>query len=176
MKTGRLTRDALFTSLALILFTIEAQIPLPVPVPGVKLGLANIVTVWAMFRLGAADALAILISRVLLGSLFAASPSTLLYSLTGGLSCFALTLILRRILTQDQIWVCGVLGAVAHNAGQLAAAVLVTGTPGLWLYLPILTVSGMIAGLFTGLCAQYLIRRGIPKDTISDAPEDLGSK
>lgn len=161
MKTVRLTRDALLTALALILFTIEARIPVPVPIPGVKLGLANIVTVWAVFLLGVKDALLILLARILLGSLFAASPAVLLYSLSGGLLCFLLMLVLRRVVTADQIWVCGVLGGAAHNIGQIFAAVLVTETPALLSFLPVLTVSGMAAGLFTGLCAQFLIRRGI---------------
>lgn len=160
-KTGakRLTRDALLTALALILFLMEAQIPAPVPIPGVKLGLANVVTIWSMFLLGPADTLWILLCRIFLGSLFAGQLLSLLYSLSGGLLCFLLTLFLRRIVTKSQIWVCGVLGAVAHNAGQLAAAILVTATPSLLAYFPVLVLSGVAAGLFTGFCAQFLTFR-----------------
>ncbi len=161
MSVRRLARDALLTALALILFTIEAQLPAPVPVPGVKLGLANLVTVWAMFALGPGDAGRILLGRILLGSLFAPSPSVLLYSAAGGGACYVLTLGLRRVVTKKQIWVCGVLGALAHNMGQLSMAVLVTNTPGLWAYLPVLGVSAMLTGLFTGLCAQFLYARTI---------------
>ena len=166
MTAKRLTRDALLTALALIIFLVEAQIPAPVPIPGVKLGLANIVTLWALFLSGPADALLILLCRVLLGSFFAGQLVSLFYSLTGGLLCFLLTLLLRRFVTKSQIWVCGVFGAIAHNAGQIGTAILLTGTPSLLIYFPVLVVSGVITGLFTGLCAQFLIhyfqRLGLP--------------
>ena len=68
-------------------------------------------------------------------------------------------LLLCRLVTEKQIWVCSVLGAMAHNAGQIAAAVLITRTPSIVAYLPILLVSGILTGLFTGLCAQFLLAR-----------------
>jgi heptaprenyl diphosphate synthase len=148
---------ALLTAVALILFTVEAQIPPPVPIPGVKLGLANIITVYAMFALGAADALGILLARVLLGSMFSGAMMTLFYSLSGGLLCWLLMLSLRRVLTKQQIWVCGVLGAVAHNVGQTLAAIAVFQTLAVAAYFPLLVLSGIIAGLFTGLCAQFVV-------------------
>ena len=162
-KTGakRLTRDALLTALALILFLVEAQIPAPVPIPGVKLGLANVVTIWSIFLLGPADTLLVLLSRILLGSLFAGQLLSLFYSLSGGLLCFLVTLVLRRAVTKSQIWVCGVFGAVAHNAGQLAAAILLMAAPSLLAYFPVLMISGVITGLFTGFCAQFLICRSL---------------
>lgn len=83
-----------------------------------KLGLANIVTVYAMFLLGPADTLAILLCRIVLGSLFAGQLMSMLYSLGGGLSCYMVMLLLRKLLTKKQIWVCGIIGAIAHNIGQ----------------------------------------------------------
>ncbi len=150
---------ALLTAVALILFTVEAQIPPPVPIPGVKLGLANIITVYAMFALGPMDALCILLARVLLGSMFSGAMITLLYSLSGGLLCWLVMLPLRRILTKQQIWVCGVLGAVAHNVGQTLAAIAVFRTLAVAAYFPLLVLSGILAGLFTGLCAQFVVSR-----------------
>ncbi len=150
---------ALLTAAALILFTAEAQIPPPVPIPGVKLGLANIITVYAMFALGPADALCILLVRVFLGSIFSGAMTTLLYSLSGGLLCYLSMLPLRRILTKKQIWVCGVFGAVAHNIGQTLAAIAVFRTLAVAAYFPLLVLSGIIAGLFTGLCAQFVVNR-----------------
>ena len=150
---------ALLTAVALILFTVEAQIPPPVPIPGVKLGLANIITVYAMFTLGPADALCILFARVFLGSIFSGAMTTLLYSLLGGLLCYLSMLPLRRILTKKQIWVCGVFGAVAHNIGQTLAAIAVFRTLAVAAYFPLLVLSGIIAGLFTGLCAQFVVNR-----------------
>ena len=157
--TKRLTRMGLLTALALIIFTIEAQIPSPVAIPGVKLGLANIITVYAMFCLGPRDTLLILLVRIFLGSLFTGQMMALAYSLCGGLLCYLVMLVMRRIVTEDQIWVCSVVGAIAHNIGQIIAAIAVTGTPGLAVYLPVLLVSGIIAGLFTGFAAQFTIHR-----------------
>ena len=157
--TKRITRMALLTAVALIIFIVEAQIPVPVPIPGIKLGLANIITVYAMFRLGPKDTLAILICRVFLGSVFSGQMTTLIYSLAGGLLCYVAMLIMRRIVTENQVWVCSVIGAVCHNIGQIAAAMLIAQTAGLIIYLPVLMLSGVIAGLFTGLCAQFLLKR-----------------
>ena len=158
MKTKRLARGALLTAIALTIFLVEAQIPPLAPVPGMKLGLANIVTVYAMFALGPGDALLTLLSRVLLGSLFAGGM-TLPYSLAGGLLCYLSMLFLRRFLTLKQLWVCGALGAVFHNLGQMGVAVAVTRTPQLLVYLPLLLLTGIPAGAFTGLCAQLLLDR-----------------
>ena len=157
--TRRVTRMALLTAIALTIFMAEAQIPNPIPIPGIKLGLANIVTVYAMFVLGPADTLMILVSRVFLGSVFSGQMMTFFYSLSGGLVCYAAMLLLRRVLTKDQIWVCSVIGGGCHNLGQLMAAILIARTPALVLYLPYLLPAGLAAGLFTGLCAQLLIRR-----------------
>ena len=159
MGARRLTRAALLTALALILFTVEAQIPAPVPIPGVKLGLANIITVYAMFALGPRDALGILLARCILGSVFAGAVVTLLYSLSGGLLCWLVMLPLRRLLGEEQIWVCGVICGAVHNLGQTAAAITVFRSAAVAAYLPLLLLSGMAAGLFTGLCAQFLLRR-----------------
>lgn len=159
MKTKHLTALALLTAIALILFTVEAQLPPPAPIPGVKLGLANVVTVCVMFRFGPRDALLVLLARVLLGSAFAGSPSTLLFSLGGGLLCWLVMLPLRRVLTEKQLWVCGVLGAMAHNVGQILVCVAVYGTAAVLAYLPVLLLSGMAAGLMTGFAAQLLLPR-----------------
>jgi heptaprenyl diphosphate synthase len=158
MKAKRLTRCALLTAIALTIFVAEAQIPLPLPVPGMKLGLANIVTVYAMFALGPGDALMILLCRIFLGSLFAGG-STFFYSLAGGLCCYVSMLFLRKCLTPKQLWVCGAMGSIFHNLGQMGAAILITRTPQLVAYLPFLLPVGILAGSFTGLAAQLLLGR-----------------
>ena len=154
-----MTTNALLTAIALTIFMVEAQIPSLVPIPGVKLGLANIITVFAMFAYTPKDALTILLVRVFLGSVFSGQISSLLYSLAGGLLCFAIMLVLRKILSANQLWVASVIGAVFHNIGQIIVAVIVTGTPRIVIYLPILLVSGIIAGTFTGLCTQFLYQK-----------------
>ena len=159
ITTKQLTNMAMLTAIALAIHVAEAQIPAPVPIPGVKLGLANIVTVYAVFTIGAGPALMILVARILLGSLFAGQAMSLLYSLAGGLLCFAVMLLLKRILTRKQIWVASVIGAVFHNIGQILVAIVVTGTPAIVSYLPVLLLSGIASGLFTGFAAQTFINR-----------------
>ena len=159
MKTRRIVLDALFTAVALTLFLVELQIPNPVPVAGIKLGLANLVTVVAMVLLSPLDALAILAVRILLGSLFSGNMMALLYSAAGGALCYVVMLLLRGVVTARQIWALSAVGGIAHNVGQMAAAIAVTRTPALIVYLPVLLIGGTVAGLFTGLAAQFLIAR-----------------
>ena len=159
MKTKKLTLLALLSAIALTIFMLEAQIPSPVPIPGVKLGLANIVTVFTVFVLGSKEGAAVLAVRIFLGAVFAGNFSTILYSAAGGALAILVTIGLRKILTKHQLWVAGALGAVAHSIGQMAMAVLVTGTPGLLLYLPVMIGVSILTGCFTGLCAQFLVNR-----------------
>ena len=167
MKTKRLTLLALLTAIALTIFMIEAQIPALVPIPGIKLGLANIVTVFAVFALGPKDAVLILAARIFLGAVFAGNFSTIFYSAAGGACAILVTIGLRRVLTNKQLWVAGALGAVAHSIGQMAMAVLLTGTPGLIAYLPVMIAVSLVTGTFTGFCAQFLVNRGNLWKTIS---------
>ena len=160
LKVRKLTLMALLTAMALTIFMIEAQIPALVPIPGVKLGLANIVTVFAVFVLGPKEAALILTARVFLGAVFSGNFSTIFYSGAGGLCAVLVTIGLRKILTLTQLWVAGALGAIAHSVGQMAMAVAITGTPGIVAYLPMMIVCSIITGVFTGLCAQLLVNRG----------------
>lgn len=155
----RLTTDAMLTALGLGIWFLEAQLPPLVPIPGVKLGLSNIVILFALFRLGPADAAAVLLTRVLLASLFGGQAVSLLFSLCGGLLAFLVMWPVRRIVTNRQIWVAGILGALAHNTGQILAARLIIGQSAIFAYLPVLAVSGILTGLFTGICAQEAVRR-----------------
>ncbi|MDO4535588.1 MAG: Gx transporter family protein [Clostridium perfringens] len=159
MNTKRLTTMSLLTSMALIIFIIEANLPSLTPIPGIKLGLANIITVYAKFILGPLDTFLILLVRIFLGSIFSGNMSVLLYSLSGGMLCYLSMLILRKFLTPKQIWICSVIGAICHNIGQITVAILITNTFSLIYYLPILMVSAVVSGTFTGLCTQYLINR-----------------
>lgn len=157
--TKQLTTMALLTAIALAIHVAEAQIPPLVAIPGVKLGLANIITVYAAFSIGGGAAAMILIARILLGSMFGGGVVSLLYSLAGGVLCLLVTLLLRRMLTWKQIWVAGVMGAIVHNIGQILVAILVTGTPAIVSYLPVLLISGVITGTFTGFAAQFVVNR-----------------
>ena len=167
MKTKKLVLLALLSAIALTIFMVEAQIPALVPIPGVKMGLANIVTVFAVFALGPKEGAAVLFVRVFLGAVFAGNFSTIFYSAAGGACAIGVTIVLRKILTQKQLWVAGCLGAIAHSIGQMAVAILLTSTPGLIVYLPVMIVISIITGCFTGLCAQFLVNRGSLWKTIS---------
>lgn len=160
MKTKKITTMALLTAIALTIFMVEAQIPAFIPLPGVKLGLSNIVTVFAVFALGPGEAAAILFARIFLGSIFAGNFSSILYSAAGGGLAILVTIGLRRIVKKDQLFVAGALGAVAHSIGQVAMAVTLTATPGLLVYLPPLMAISVVTGCCTGLAAQYLVNRG----------------
>ena len=160
MKTKRLVALGLLTAIALTIFMLEAQIPPVVPMPGVKLGLSNIVTVFAVFVLGPKEGAMVLFVRIFLGAVFAGNFSTIFYSGAGGLCAILITIGLRKILKQKQLFVAGCLGAVAHSIGQMGAAILVSGTPQLIVYLPVMIVISIITGLFTGLCAQFLVNHG----------------
>ena len=158
-SVARLTRGSLLTAIALTIFMVEAQIPAPIPIPGVKLGLANIITIYAMYVLGPADTLMILVSRIFLGAVFSGQMMTLLYSLGGGLSCYIAMLVLRKAISKEYLWLSSAISAVFHNFGQLLVAAGVMKTWAVVAYLPYLMLAAVCAGLFTGLCAQFLVRR-----------------
>ena len=168
MRTRKLCVMALLTAVALGIFMLEAQIPPLVPIPGVKLGLSNIVTVFAVFTLGWKAGAGILFCRILLGAVFAGNLGSIFYSAGGGLFAILITILLKPVLTDKQIWVAGCLGAVAHGIGQMIVAVWISGTPSLFIYLPILVFTGVITGLFTGLCAQFLVRRALWKTILKE--------
>lgn len=158
MKTRKLVFMALLSALSLGVWVAEAQIPAPVPVPGVKLGLANVITLAAMALLGRKEAGTVLLIRIVLGSLFAGSFSAILFSLAGGVLAWGAMALSIGHFESRQLWIVSVFGALAHNAGQLLAAMAVTKTPSLIWYGPALLASGILTGAFTGLAAVYLVK------------------
>ena len=159
MKTKKLILTAILTAFALVAFVIEGAIPPLTPIYGVKLGLANIFTLFALYALGTRYAFSVMSLRIVLGSIFTGQLVSFIYSLSGGLLSFLLMILLKRFFTLKQMWVLSVLCAVMHNIGQLAAAVFMTQTLAIAYYLPVLILSGIIAGAFTGLCAQLVLMR-----------------
>ena len=158
MGAKKLTRLALLTGISLILFVVEMQIPNPFPIPGVKLGLANVITVYALYSYRAQDVILVVLARILLASLFGGNMMAFLYSFAGSVFCLAGMLLLKRIIDEKHIWIGSIFGAVLHNLGQITVAILVLGT-GFLLYFPFLLVSGCLAGAFTGVCAQLAVNR-----------------
>ena len=159
MKAKRIAELSVLTAVSLIIFIIEIQIPNPFPIPGIKLGLANIITVFAVYHYKAYEVAMIVTVRLLLGSVFSGNFMALIYSASGAFLCLLGMLLLKRIIDEKHIWIASVFGAVLHNTGQMIAAVIVTQTVEIVAYYPFLLVSGCLAGLFTGLCAQLIMPR-----------------
>ena len=160
MKTKQLTTGAILAALALALSYVEGMFPLPVPLPGFKLGLANIVTLFALYTLGAPSALAILLVRVLLGAMFAGNASALIYSLLGGFAAMGTMIALSRF-PKLSVYGVSVGGAAAHNIGQVAAAMLTLGNAAPLAYLPLLLAVAVFSGALTGLVCSMLLGRRI---------------
>ena len=155
----RIALDAALTAVALTVFIIELQLPPLIPaIPGIKIGLANVITLVAVFTLRPGDAAAIQYARILLGCLFAGRVTSLAYSLAGGTLCLIAMLLMRRVLTDRQAWAASVAGALAHNAGQLALAAFMLGTKQIAaVYFPVLAFAGTLAGIFTGAAGTAAI-------------------
>ena len=158
MKTRKLVFMALLTALSLGIWVIEAQIPPLVPVPGVKLGLANIVVVFAIYMLGARYALYLNLARIVLAGLLFGSPFSTLYALCGGLLSLGAMLILKRTNLFSVIGV-SMAGGFFHNLGQLIAAAVIVKTPQVVSYLPVLVFSGIAAGIVNGIIATFCMEK-----------------
>ncbi len=147
----------MLTAVAMILSYVESLLP-SVGIPGVKMGLANIAVIFALFRFGWKEAAALSLVRVVLVSLLFGSVGAMLYSLAGAVLSLAVMALLRRIDRFSTVGI-SVAGGVAHNAGQILMAMLILQTKQLLGYLPVLAVSGIAGGVLTGLAAALLIRR-----------------
>ncbi len=154
-----LTRCSLFTAIALTIFMIEARIPLPIPIPGAKLGLANCVTLYVGYTMDIASAGKVLFSRILLAALFAGQLLTLLYSATGGLCCFLLLAVVKPFFSWRRLWFVSPLCGMAHILGQMCVASYVMGTKEIFYFAPYLLLLSLISGLFVGIATQQLIER-----------------
>lgn len=156
-RTKRIAADGLFAALALLLFIVEMQIPPLLPIPGIKIGLANIITLLTVHYYGKADAAAVLFVRILLGSIFSGNVSTFLYSVSGGFICFCVICLLYGRI--KPIWSVSIFGAIGHNIGQLFAASVMMQTVTVFWYLPYLLLSAIVTGAFTGITAQYMTNK-----------------
>lgn len=156
MNPKKLTLLGLYSALALAIYAAESLLPPPAPIPGLKLGLANIITLTVLQKDTTRDAGLVLLVRILLSALLFGQAVGLLYSLSGGLFSWAVMTLVNHFLTGHYPVITGIFGGIAHNVGQIAMAVLLTGTFGVLLYLPYLILGGIVAGAFTGLCARFL--------------------
>lgn len=140
---------ALLTAISLVLFLVEGLIPLPFIAPGAKLGLANIVTVFALYALGMRACLLIILMRTGLASFFGGGPTIFLYSIAGGLLSLAAMTMLKKTARFSLLGVSAA-GGFAHHFGQLIVAALAADTIALFRYLPILGTCGLLTGLIIG--------------------------
>lgn len=158
METRKIARMGLLVALSMILSYVESLIPAFVAVPGVKVGLANIVVIFALYTLGPIEALIVSLLRVILSSFLFGSVLSLLYSLSGALLSLS-GMILMKKLKIFSTTVVSVTGGVLHNVGQILVACLVLETDVLLYYLPVLILSGVITGAVIGIIASLVIKR-----------------
>lgn len=158
LTTQKIARLGLLTAAAMILSYVESLIPFFPGVPGIKLGLPNLVTVWLLWLGTAGEALAVSVTRILLTGFLFGNLYSILFSLAGGLLSLAAMAVLRR-LGGFSIYGVSILGGVCHNMGQLLVAVLVVETYRLAWYLPVLLVSGVVTGAVIGVISGIMVRR-----------------
>ena len=158
-KTKRLTLCAIFVALAMALSYTERFIPLQmvIPLPGVKLGLANIVTLIALYLLGPKYAFAILIPRCIFGAVFGGGITGLAFSLTGGILAMAVMAMSRKIPIFS-IYGVSILGAAAHTIGQILAAMVLMNSVYIGAYLPYLLLVALFTGFATGAAGAGVLR------------------
>ena len=156
----RLTRCAVLTALALAISVCEGLVPLSIliPLPGLRLGLANLVTVYALCRLSGREALGILVSRCLLGAIVGGNLTALAFSLTGSALAFLTMWLLLHVPGLSLFGVC-IAGAAAHNTGQILAAMAVLASPAIAVYLAPLLLASLLTGAVTGAASILLVRR-----------------
>ena len=157
-KTRMTAYIGVLSALALLLSYVESLIPVFVAVPGVKLGLANTVTILALIRLGVLPAAGIGLCRILLSAILFSNPTVMIYSLAGAF-CSMLVMCLLKRLRVFSVTGVSVGGAVAHNAGQLLVAAFLLENTRLFYYMCVLAISGTLSGAVIGLFSAYLIRR-----------------
>lgn len=158
-KTSKIVYIGLLVSQALVLHIIERSIPVPFITPGAKLGLANLITVIALYTLdNKKDAFLVLFLRLILSTIFGGNLSSFMYSVSGGILSFFSMIIIKELF-KDKVSIIGVssTGAIFHNVGQLIIASLIVKNIGVMLYLPILSTMGIGTGIFVGITANYAV-------------------
>ena len=157
-KTKRLATTAVLVALARILSFVESRIPAFFPIPGLKLGIANIVTLFAIYRLGIKDALYISLVRVSLASMLFGTLTSFLYALAGGMLSLFVMVLVKKLTPLTTVAV-SVLGGVAHNIAQVTVASIILSTNVVIYYLPPLLLSGTVAGVAIGIVGALLVKK-----------------
>ena len=155
---SRVSYFGIFTALALIFSYVETLIPINFGIPGIKLGLANLIIVFALYKLRLKDVYLLAIVRVLLSGFIFGNYFSIIYSLVGSLLSLSVMAFLKR---RDGFSVMGIsmAGGVFHNVGQIFVAMLVVETFSVAYYLPVLLVAGLITGCIIGVIASEALKR-----------------
>ncbi|MGN0298704.1 MAG: Gx transporter family protein [Lachnospiraceae bacterium] len=159
MSIKKMTILAVFTTISLTIFMIESTLPALAPIPGIKLGLSNIVTLVVLALFGWKEAGLVLFMRIFLSCLFTGQIIYTTYSVMGGVFCYITMTFFHWLFQHHFIFLTSIMGAIAHNIGQILAAYLLVWNGAILVYLPILLISAVLTGLFTGLCAHFFIRQ-----------------
>lgn len=162
IKTKRISMYGLLVALAFIFSYIETLVPIYQGVPGVKLGLANIVVMIALYRLGAKDAFSLALVRVVLVGFTFGNLMMMMYSLAGSILSCSSMIILKKSNKFSMVGV-SIIGGVMHNVGQIIMAILVLETIQLYYYLPVLIISGIVTGILIGILGAEIVKR-LPSD------------
>ena len=157
-NSRELARFALLVALAMVLSWLESLVPLSLTVPGVKLGLANLVVIFALYKLGPRQAAVISLVRVLLITFTFGNAFSFAYSLTGAALSFVVMLLLKKTGKFSLLGV-SIAGGVCHNIGQILVAMAVLGTAELVWYLPALLIAGTVAGICIGAAGALVTAR-----------------
>lgn len=158
MKTKKITLIAVSVTLALVMSYLESLVPLNIAVPGIKMGLANLVIIFVIYRMGFSEACIVSLMRVLLVAILFGNAMSLIYSVSGAVLSLLVMFIMLKTDRFSPVGV-SVTGAIMHNVGQIIAAVFVLGTAQIAYYLPVLLVSGIITGTIIGTVSARLIKR-----------------
>lgn len=158
MKSQQIARYALLTALAMVLSWLESMVPVATAVPGVKLGLTNLVVIFALYRMRLRDAVTISLIRVLLVSMTFGNAYSFAYSFAGAVLSLAVMALLKKTGKFSMLGV-SVAGGVCHNVGQILVAMTVLETARLVYYLPVLMVSGIAAGVCIGVVGAIITKR-----------------
>ena len=158
METRRIAQIGVLVSLAMVLSYLESLFPVFLAVPGLRIGLANIAIVFALYHLGFRAALGISVVRVVLSALLFGSVISMSYSLCGALISLAMMAILKRSGLFGTVAV-SVVGGVSHNLGQIAVACLILQTKAIAYYIPVLILSGVVSGVVIGIVSAVVIAR-----------------
>lgn len=158
-STRKLVLLSLLTTLALIVYIIELQIPPLVALPGMKLGLANMVSLATLLLFGAKEAMTVLLLRITLGSMITGQVSAFFFSLSGGvLSNIGMIILYKLFKDHVSIWAISIIGAILHSVGQLFIAAIVIQNSRIYFYLPLLLLTSIVTGYFVGLGANFIFR------------------